>query len=147
MPYMNGSVFVDTNILVYRRDSGYPAKQASAERWLRDLWNNRNGRVSVQVLNEYYVTVTQKLSPGLSREAAWLDIDALFRWSPRPVDRAVMEFATHQQSRFSLPWWDALIVSAAVLSGCRYLLSEDFQPAMQFGELEVINPFERDTAS
>lgn len=138
---MRDSVFVDTNVLVYRRDSSHPDKQSTAERLLRELWSGKTGATSIQVLNEYYVTVTQKLSPGLTRDAAWNDVEALFAWEPRPVDRPVMEYARHITTLYSLSWWDALIVSAAVLSKCRYLASENFQDGMQFGELTVTNPF------
>ncbi len=58
---MNDSAFVDTNILVYARDAGAGERHRMASELLLNLWKNRQGRVSVQVLNEYYVTVTQKL--------------------------------------------------------------------------------------
>jgi len=79
---MSAKCFVDTNILVYRRDSTETEKQPKAEEWLRQLWVNKSGRISTQVLNEYYVTVTQKLKPGLSKESARRDIRALAVWQP-----------------------------------------------------------------
>lgn len=60
--------FVDTNVLVYARDISEPEKQRRASEWLAHLWRSREGRLSVQVLQEYYVTLTQKLKPGLPRE-------------------------------------------------------------------------------
>ena len=62
---MSDNVFVDTNILLYSRDASEPEKQAIASARLDDLWENRTGRLSVQVLNEYFVNVTRKLDPGL----------------------------------------------------------------------------------
>ena len=58
------TTFVDTNVLVYARDASEPDKQPRAEAWMQHLWRTRSGRTCVQVLNEYYVTVTRKLSPG-----------------------------------------------------------------------------------
>lgn len=64
---MNDShqVFVDTNILVYSRDASEPAKQARALAWLEELWRSRRERLSWQVLQEFYVTVTLELDPGM----------------------------------------------------------------------------------
>lgn len=60
---MTAPTFVDTNALVYVRDSAAPDKQQAAAAWMRHLWQRRLGRLSTQVLNEYYVTVTRKLVP------------------------------------------------------------------------------------
>src|SRR6266498_519234 len=71
---MTAPVFVDANVLVYARDAGHEGKHAQANAWLAFLWESRRGRLSFQVLHEYYVTVTSKLKPGMSREAARHDI-------------------------------------------------------------------------
>lgn len=62
---MSATVFVDTNVFVYARDASEPEKQAVAAQWVRELWTTQAGRTSVQVLSEYYATVTRKLKPGL----------------------------------------------------------------------------------
>ena len=67
---MSANCFVDTNILIYTRDSTETEKQPKAKQWVSNLWKNECGRISAQVMNEYYVTVTQKLKPGLSKEQA-----------------------------------------------------------------------------
>jgi predicted nucleic acid-binding protein len=139
---MAAKVFVDTNVLVYSRDASEPPKQAKAMAWLRHLWNTHTGRLSYQVLQEFYITVTEKLDPGLDRESARKDINALLPWQPIPVDDRVFEGAWHIQDRFGLSWWDALIVSAAQVSGCQYLLTEDLQDGQVFGDLRIIDPFE-----
>ena len=87
---MTAPVFVDTNVIVYARDAREPAKQRLAETWLDHLWHERLGRISFQVLSEYYVSVTRKLDPGLTPEEAWDDVNALLAWHPRPIDRAVL---------------------------------------------------------
>lgn len=138
---MSATCFVDTNILVYVRDASEPDKQAKAEHWLSTLWRNRNGRLSFQVLNEYYVTVTQRLRPGLNRERAQADVRDLMVWNPVSVDRKIVEDAWLLQSRHGFSWWDALIVSAARRANCDYLVSEDFSNGQKLGGMTIVNPF------
>lgn len=140
---MTGPVFVDTNVLVYARDQAEPAKQAQAEAWLRRLWQEDAGRVSWQVLNEFYVTATRKLSPCLSWEEARADVRDLLAWNPLPVDGEVTRAAWRLQDAYSLSWWDSLIVAAAQVAGCAILLSEDMQAGQKYGGVEVVNPFAR----
>lgn len=138
---MSAKVFVDTNVLVYSRDASEPEKQAQALEWMRALWEHRTGRLSYQVLQEYFVSVTAKLDPGLPPELARRDVRALLAWQPMPVDARILEGAWLLQDRHRLSWWDALIAAAAQVADCRYLLSEDFQEGMELGELQVVNPF------
>ena len=87
---MSALYFVDTNVLVYARDTSEPDKQPRADEWLTALWRHRCGRTGVQVLNEYYVTTTRKLDPGLTEEEAWSDVEALLAWSPLAVDATLL---------------------------------------------------------
>lgn len=138
---MSALCFVDTNVLVYARDASEPEKQPKAHAWLAALWESRCGRTGMQVLNEYFVTVTQKLQPGLDPEEAWKDIDNLLVWEPAPIDAGVLRraYATHQ--RFALSWWDALVVAAAQESRCDYFLTEDLQDGQDFDGTKVVSPF------
>ncbi len=138
---MSVKVFVDTNVLVYARDSSESAKQAQAANWMAALWERRAGRLSYQVLQEFYITVTMKLSPGLNKEFARRDVRTLGAWQPIAADYRALEGAWLLQDRYRFSWWDALIVAAAQLSNCQYLLSEDFQEDLDLGSLKVIHPF------
>ena len=138
---MTDLVFVDTNVLVYARDAGYPRKQERAARWMTHLWHNRTGRLSYQVLQEFYTTVTVKLRPGMGVTAARQEVRALVSWNPVTVDEAVVERAWAVQDRWDFSWWDALIIGAAQLSGCRSLLTEDLQDGQALGDVRVLNPF------
>ena len=144
---MIGPAFADTNVLVYARDASEPAKQQKARAWMGHLWDSRMGRLSAQVLEEFYVTVTQKLRPGMSREAARGDIRALMSWRPVWVDGALLERAFGVQDRFGFSFWDALIVAGAQAARCRYVLSEDLQADQQIDEITVINPFLQEPGS
>ncbi len=138
---MTGNAFVDTNVLVYARDKGAGEKQVLAESLLLELWESRQGRVSIQVLNEYFVTVTRKLKPGMSIDEAWADLSLLKAWEPVPLDWRVVERgrSIHRDHRFS--WWDALIVAAAQICDCQVLYSEDMSHGTIIGGVRIVNPF------
>jgi len=138
---MSELTFVDANILVYARDADHAQKQETASRCLQRLWQDRTGRLSVQVLAEYCVTLTRKLKPGLKADDAWDDVQALMSWLPQPIDREVLNRAREIERRYRTSWWDATIVAAAQSQSCAILLSEDFQHGMVFGQITVRNPF------
>lgn len=138
---MTAAVFVDTNIFVYARDASEPGKQPAAEKLIEQLWIEQSGRTSIQVLNEYYVTVTRKLEPGMASDEAWADVRALLAWEPQPVDRDLVLRARDIEGRHRLSWWDSLIVAAAQLQNCALLLTEDLQDGWSCEGLTVCNPF------
>jgi len=138
---MTAPIFVDTNILVYARDAGAGAKQVRAGEWMTLIWQSGRGRLSVQVLQELYVTLTRKLRPGLSSEEARAEVRALLPWRPIEIGPGILETAWDLQDRFELSWWDALIVGAAHATRCRYLLTEDLQDGQDLDGLLVVNPF------
>jgi len=138
---MSVRLFVDTNILLYSRDASEPEKQPIAEALIRKLWETRHGCISTQVLNEYYVNVTQKLKPGLSPSAAWSDLKALQAWEPIPIDFNLQVRGYGIQTRYRLSWWDSLIVAAAAVSGCEAILTEDLSSEQTYEGVSIINPF------
>jgi predicted nucleic acid-binding protein len=138
---MTDRIFVDTNVLVYSRDASEPQKQEKAMAWMTRLWNEKSGRLSFQVLNEFYITVTHKLQPGMKPRSAREDVRLLLAWRPIPMDSLIIEGAWRIQDHFKISFWDALIVSAAQMSKCRYLLTEDLQENRSLGNVQVINPF------
>ena len=140
-------VFVDTNVLVYARDASEPDKQPRALDWIKALWESREGRVSSQILQEYYVAVTRKLRPGLPAAAARADVRNLLAWQPFAIDAETLEAAWQLEDRYRLSTWDALVVAAARLGGCEYLLTEDLQDGQDLGGVEVVNPFSREPAA
>ena len=138
---MTAAVFVDTNVFVYAYDRRDPLKKATAETLVRELWVEQRGRTSMQVLAEYYVTVTRKLKPAASTDAAWEVIDALLAWEPQATDRRLLNQAREVERRYRLSWWDSMIVAAAQLQNCQLLMTEDLQHGLVCGNLTVRNPF------
>jgi predicted nucleic acid-binding protein len=143
---MSGPVFVDTNVLVYARDAAVPEKQDAAATWMERLWTEGTGRLSHQVLQEFYVTVTRKLRPGLDAAGAREEVRALLAWDPVPVHESVIEGAWRLEDQYALSWWDALIVAAAEVAECPYLLTEDLQAGQRLGRVTVVNPFHTSAA-
>jgi len=138
---MSVNFFVDTNILVYSRDSSEKEKQPKATQWLKSLWENECGKISTQVINEYYVTVTQKLKPGLSKEQARADLRALSVWQPIDISTVLIEASWGTQDQYHYSWWDSLVITSAQFLDCTYLISEDMQHNQRLGKLTIINPF------
>lgn len=138
---MSDKAFIDTNILVYARDKGAGAKQLKAESLIGDLWESRRGRVSIQVLNEYFVTVTRKLKPGMTMREAWADVVSLRAWEPVPMDWPLLEKGQRVLREHDLSWWDALVIAAAATAGCQVLYSEDLGAGRIYGDVRVVNPF------
>ncbi len=133
--------FVDTNVLVYAYDLDAGDKHDVARGRMQALWESESGRMSTQVLQEFYVTVTRKLSRPLSRRTA-REVIATYRAWPlhRPdVDDLVAASALEEQHQLS--FWDALIVVSARRSGARSLLTEDLQAGRRFDDLLVVSPF------
>ncbi len=137
-----GLTFVDTNIIAYARDSRMPDKQAIAESWLSVLARRREGRISSQVLIEFYAVAIHPQKLALPAAAAQADCRALLAWEPLPPDLALFDAAWSLQDRYGFSWWDALIVAAALRQECATLLSEDMQHGLVIDErLTILNPF------
>ncbi len=136
---MTGPVFVDTNVLIYALDNADLKKQEAAREWRAELWRRRQGRISYQVLQEFYAKVT-RLWPKAQQEAR-SEVRDLLAWQPVPVDGRILEHAWKVQDRYQLSFWDALIVAAAKSALCRYLLSEDFQAGQDLDGVLIVNPF------
>ena len=136
--------FVDTNVLVYARDDAEPGKRDRARSIMALLWNEGNGRLSQQVLVEFYATVTRKLRPGLAKGEAMADVRELSAWNPIPPSLRLYDQAWQIEEQHGLSWWDSLIVAAALAQDCITLLTEDLQDGLTIGKLRVINPFPQD---
>ena len=138
---MTGPVFVDTNILVYRHDSSEAAKQSRADDWHTFLWRRRLGRLSFQVLQELYATLTRARGPGLDRAAARDIVTNYLQWQPIQIDAGMLRRAWLHEERYGLSWWDALIVAAAQAAECPILLTEDLQHGQDLDGVRVVDPF------
>ena len=133
--------FVDTNVLAYAHDRSETRKQPEAQARLEELWRERTGVLSTQVLQELYVVATRKLDPPMRRAAA-RELVALYgEWPVVQVDVALVVSASELEERHTLSFWDALIVEAARRAGATRLLTEDLQQGRRIGGVSIENPF------
>jgi len=133
--------FVDTNILIYAHDTSAGQKHSRAKELMRDLWQSGKGCLSIQVLQEFYVNVTQKVTKPLSAEAAAQIIADLSVWEVHcPTMEDVLE-AIRLHKRYQISFWDAMILASALQLGCQVLWSEDLNPGQFHGLVEVQSPF------
>lgn len=135
-------VFVDTNVLIYAVDKANPTKQKAAKLWRDELWKSRLGRISFQVLQEFYANVSRRWPAARKQTVA--EIRNLLSWRPVSIDALVLETAWRIEERYLLSFWDSLIVSTAKAASCRYLLTEDLQAGQDLDGVVVVNPFRTD---
>jgi predicted nucleic acid-binding protein len=136
---MTGLFFVDSNLLVYALDTANPHKQAAALRWRDALWQSQSGRLSWQVLHEFFYTTTHKLH--ISETVVRPLVRSYAQWPVTGFSLSLVEHAWHWTDHARINYWDALILAAAERSGCRWLLSEDFSHRRKYGSVQAINPF------
>lgn len=136
-----GRTFVDTNVLLYAHDTSETEKQPVARALLEELWADRSGVLSTQVLQEFYVVATRKFEPPMRRSEA-REIVALYAtWSVVQVDVGLILDAAALEERAQLSFWDALIVEAARRAGAMRLVSEDLQDGRRIAGIAIENPF------
>src|SRR5215469_16626341 len=113
---MTGRTFVDTNVLIYAHDVDAGVKHQTAQAILRELWSERTGTLSTQVLQEFYVNVTRKIQRPISKQSARLVVSTYAAWC---IETAPGEIATAFQieDAAKIGFWDALIVASALKSG------------------------------
>jgi predicted nucleic acid-binding protein len=136
-----GCQFVDTNILVYAHDTSAGAKRDRAARLLEELWESRNGCLSVQVLQEFYVNITRKVARPLDSGVAAQILTDLSVWRVHaPGVQDVLD-AIGIQRRYGLAFWDAMILQSAARLGCETVWSEDLNSDQVYEGVRVVNLF------
>jgi predicted nucleic acid-binding protein len=137
---MSAKVFIDTNVLVYAHDYKAGHKHREAQMIVRDLRKQQSGAVSMQVLQEFYNTVTRKLASPLPKDEARAIVEDFSYWcietTPDEIKRA---FQIEDEARINL--WDAMIIAAAIRSGATQILSEDLNPGQIIAGIQIENPF------
>lgn len=137
---MSAKTFVDTNVLIYAHDADARRKHEIARGILHELWSQRTGALSPQVLQEFYVNVTRKITSPLSKPSARAVVESYVVWS---VDTTPAEIAAafRIEVEAGIGFWDALIIAAARKAGADRLLSEDLNSGQIISGVRIENPF------
>jgi len=136
---MSARSFFDTNVLVYADDKAVPAKQRRALDLVAEHRRARTGVVSLQVLQEYFVTVTKKLHVDARVARRKVELLAEFDVAAPEVSDILAAIDLYRLHGFS--FWDALVLRAAKQAGCSVVFSEDMQNARAIDGLQIVNPF------
>ncbi len=143
----NGSpVFlVDTNVLVYAYDPTDGTKRARATEVLTQLGALRTGSLSVQVMGEFFTTVTRKIPSPLTDGQAERTLANYARsWTVYELSTAIVLEAIRGLQRYRLSYWDALIWATAKLNQVPYVLTEDMQHGQFLEGVRFQDPFAPD---
>lgn len=134
--------FLDSNVFIYMLDNKDARKRALAAGIVRDAADHATGVISTQVVQETLNVLTRKLAPAVTPldTRRFLDgiLGPLWRLAP---SMGTFHRALDVQGRWSLHFYDALIVAAALEAGCDTLYTEDLSHGQRFGDLAVVNPF------
>ena len=136
---MSARSFFDTNVLIYADDKSAPAKQKRALQLVAEHRRAGTGVVSMQVLQEYFVTVTRKL--GVDVRVARRKVELLAEFDVATPDVADIVAAIDLLRLHGFSFWDSLILRSAIQSGCTILLTEDFQESREVDGVRIVNPF------
>src|SRR5262245_31205088 len=137
---MSDRTFVDTNVLIYAHDIDAKGKHQAAKSVLRELWSERNGVLSPQVLQEFYVNVTRRIPHPISKDLARSVVSSYAVWC---IDTTFVEIATafRIEEESKVGFWDALILASALKSGAARILSEDLNAGQMIAGIRIENPF------
>jgi predicted nucleic acid-binding protein len=138
---MIDKIFVDSNILIYAHDLDAGARRQRAAGCLADLWDTRAGRLSTQVLQEFYVNVTQKLKVPLRKSLARELIQNYTPWVQSLITAGTVVRASEIGEIWRLSFWDSMILAAAEQSQAVQLLSEDLGHGQVIAGIRIVNPF------
>ncbi|MCH8992302.1 MAG: PIN domain-containing protein [Acidobacteria bacterium] len=138
---MKDRVFVDSNVLIYAHDLDARDKHLRAVEVVRGLWENRNGILSTQVLQEFYVNVTRKIPEPLPRSKAREVARNYSLWQTETIHPVDVFRASEIEETNQISFWDALIVVTATKGGASTLLSEDLSAGQIIAGVAIENPF------
>lgn len=137
---MSDRYFVDTNILMYAHDKAAGEKHERARTLVEELWRERKGVVSTQVLQELAVNLRRKAARTLDAKATREIVADYLTWQVVVNGGDSILEALDLEARFQISFWDALVVQAAQASGAEILYSEDLSDGQTYGTVRVINP-------
>ena len=134
-------VFLDANILVYAYDVSAGKKYEIAANIISDLWDSGQGIISTQVLQEFFVSITQKIPKPVELDAAKDIISDFLKWKLVVNDGDSIVEAITLQKKYRYSFWDSLIIQAAIRGGAEILFTEDLNHGQVIEGITIENPF------
>ena len=136
---MPAEALIDTNVLVYSISS-HPSERVKRDR-ARALLKDTDFGISAQVLDEFYITVTQKIAQPLPEFEAIKIVGQLVRLPVVPVDADLVLEAIGLKQQYRISYWDGAIIAAAHRLEVDTIYSEDLTHNRTYGSIRVIDPF------
>ena len=137
---MSDRYFVDTNILMYAHDTSAGEKHERARTIVEEVWRDRSGVVSTQVLQELSVNLRRKAGRPLDVKATREIVADYLTWQVIVNGGESILEALDLEARYRFSVWDALVLQAAQASGAEVMYSEDLSDGQMYGSVRVVNP-------
>jgi predicted nucleic acid-binding protein len=137
---MSDRYFVDTNILMYAHDASAGSKHERAKALVEQLWRDRTGVVSTQVLQELAVNLRRKAGRPLDGKATREIVADYLAWQVIVNSGESVLEALDFEVQYRVSFWDALVIAAAEHSDAAILYSEDLNEGQRYGSVHVVNP-------
>ena len=131
--------FIDSNVFIYAADSRDPVKREIARKTLASVVRSGDGVINVQVLNEFASVAYRKLKLTVDEIKSYIK---LFRAIPvLPMSENVTEKGLDVMNRYSLQFYDSLLLVSASSCGCNEFITEDLNDGQVYYGVTVVNPF------
>jgi predicted nucleic acid-binding protein len=137
---MSDKFFVDTNILMYAHDTSASGKHERAKALLEELWRDRTGIVSTQVLQELAVNLRKKARKPLDAKTTREIVADYLSWQVVVNGGESILEALDLEERYQISFWDALVIQAAQSAGAAIVYSEDMSDGQIYRGVRVVNP-------
>jgi predicted nucleic acid-binding protein len=139
---MSDKIFIDTNIFVYAYTDDDKTKHYRARKLIQDEFRFQDIIISTQVLSEFYSAMTKiKIAHDTTRNTMH---EIILASTVSAVTVQTIEKALFLKGKYAYSWWDSLILSSALESGCKRVCSEDMQHRQVIEDsLLIENPFLR----
>jgi predicted nucleic acid-binding protein len=135
-------IFIDTNIFIYAFDESNKQKSQKARSLLIQLTENNKGRISTQVVQEFCnVALKKAMKPLTPEDVQDIITELMVPLLMHEPDETFYVRALTLYKRYSLSFYDSLIVQAALDLNCSLLYTEDLQNGAQYGKIKIVNPF------
>lgn len=139
---MSDRFFLDTNLFVYTFDDTAPTKTKKATQLIRRAADTGEGIISYQVVQEFFNVAFRRFAQPMSASEAEQYLITVLRPLLAVHSSPALYFAALRiAERHRIPWYDSLIVAAALEGQCEKLYSEDFQHGRKIEGLHIENPF------